>query len=181
MSHHKRYSSGRRTAQSHNQAWLDAQATIADIMGQAEEPRHYAEVQSAMLSDLGSGSFVGASRRGINMQGYISLQDFYESTWLEIIARCEKWCNEATAYMKQNHPWKNRTHRAENGLGAVVAGMEGEDISMYLFHSVWYGIRLEGQDPSFRYPSGNVYPIIEPTRTRLGPALLNSLQGILER
>lgn len=180
MSHHKRTKSSRRTYRSHQDAWIQASSTISDILGQAEEPEHYFQEEAAELTNLGLEEFVGASRRGINTQGYINLRDFYESIGLSLAAICEEWCNEAALYMKNTHPWQNQTGNAERGLGAVVAGMDSDILRMYLYHSVFYGKYLEGAN-GFRYPSGRIYPVIQPTLDALLPDLKNKLQEGLMR
>ena len=181
MSHHKRYRADKRTRARHAQLWQSITSSMSDILGHAQDPSGYFRDIAASLHNLGLGEFVGASRRGINMEGYIDLRDFFETTCNDIIATCNDWCSEAKTYMQAFHPWQNQTRAAEEGLGATVAGIEGQDITMYLYHTVWYGIRLEGQDPGFSYPSGRTYPIIQPTIDTYGPVLLERLKRILQR
>ena len=90
---------------------------------------------------------------------------------------------EVENYMKMNHPWKNRTHRAEEGLHADVVDIPNlKQIRMELKHSdivwPWYGYYLEyGTGNRSGKGSGNArpYPIIGPTQRVFGPRLLNEL------
>lgn len=178
MSHHKRYSAGRRTQKSHEQAWQQASSTIEQILSDTTDtPEHYFQKHAAKLTNLGLSEFVGASRRGINMQGYINLQDLYLDVGYELVDVADRWCNEVQNYMKRNHPWHNRTGDAERGLGAQVAGMDGDDIAMYLYHSVYYGVYLE----TYVYPRAGLLEIIQPTLDIYSDVLLERLQGVLSR
>lgn len=82
---------------------------------------------------------------------------------------------EVESYMKMNHPWKNRTGRAERGLHTDIVDIPSlKQIRMELKHSdvvwPWYGYYLE-------YGSSHAmpYPIIGPTQRVFGPRLLNEL------
>lgn len=81
--------------------------------------------------------------------------------------------DEIEAYMKQNHPWQNRTGRAERGLHTsvdeVVTGGEAL-VQIGLLHDegTWYWRHLE-------YGMGRRFAIIEPTQRVFGPKLLNEL------
>lgn len=78
---------------------------------------------------------------------------------------------EIETYMKQNHPWQNRTGRAEAGLHTKVFN-RGTTIQIEMHHGEivwpWYGIYLE-------YSMGRRFAIIEPTQQFYGPKLLNEL------
>jgi hypothetical protein len=78
---------------------------------------------------------------------------------------------EIETYMKQNHPWTNRTGRAEAGLHTKVFN-RGTTIQIEMHHGEivwpWYGIHLE-------YGMGRRFAIIEPTQQFFGPKLLNEL------
>lgn len=87
----------------------------------------------------------------------------------------EKRAQEVEMYMKANHPWTNRTGRAERGLNArVIDNPNLKQVSMELRHSdevwPWYGYYLENGTSRMR-----AYPILEPTRRVFGPRLLNEL------
>jgi hypothetical protein len=79
---------------------------------------------------------------------------------------------EIETYMKQNHPWQNRTGRAEAGLHTEVINRGRDIIQINMLHSdivwPWYGIYLE-------YSMGRRFAIIEPTQQFFGPKLLNEL------
>lgn len=81
--------------------------------------------------------------------------------------------DEIEVYMKQNHPWQNRTGRAERGLHTtvdeVVTGGEAL-VQIGLLHDegTWYWRHLE-------YGMGRRFAIIEPTQRVFGPKLLNEL------
>lgn len=85
----------------------------------------------------------------------------------------QRRADEIEAYMKQNHPWQNRTGRAERGLHTTVDEVRtgGEAIvQIGLLHDegTWYWRHLE-------YGMGRRFAIIEPTQRIFGPKLLNEL------
>ncbi len=177
-----RMRSSKRTQRSHAQVWNTASSTIAEILGRAEEPRQYCLEHVAEIDNF---EFISQSRRGINGFGKLNLQGFYEDTILSLAASAEKWCQEAEDYMKANHPWNNQTGDAERGLSATVAGMEDDNISMYLYHNIplelhnniEYGTILE----TYTYPKAGLLRIIQPTIQLYGPRLVAELQGVLSR
>ena len=85
----------------------------------------------------------------------------------------QRRADEIEVYMKQNHPWQNRTGRAERGLHTsvdeVVTGGESL-VQIGLLHDegTWYWRHLE-------YGMGRRFAIIEPTQRVFGPKLLNEL------
>lgn len=85
----------------------------------------------------------------------------------------QRRADEIEVYMKQNHPWQNRTGRAERGLHTsvdeVVTGGEAL-VQIGLLHDegTWYWRYLE-------YGMGRRFAIIEPTQRVFGPKLLNEL------
>lgn len=85
----------------------------------------------------------------------------------------QRRADEIEVYMKQNHPWQNRTGRAERGLHTsvdeVVTGGEAL-VQIGLLHDegTWYWRHLE-------YGMGRRFAIIEPTQRAFGPKLLNEL------
>lgn len=95
----------------------------------------------------------------------------------------ERRAVEVESYMKMNHPWRNRTTRAEKGLHADVVDFPNlKTVRMEMKHSdevwPWYGYYLEyGTGNRSGKGSGNArpYPILEPTRRVFGPRLLNEL------
>lgn len=91
----------------------------------------------------------------------------------------QRKANEAEVYMKANHPWHNRTGRAERGLHATVESVTvgGEAlVQIGLWHSdvvwPWYGKYLEG----YALGGDQVWTaIIKPTQQALGPKMLEGL------
>lgn len=77
---------------------------------------------------------------------------------------------EAEAYMKANHPWTNRTYRAEKGLNAKAESTAPGQVSIVLAHGedVWYAVYLE-------YGMGRRFAIIEPTQQTFGPRVINEI------
>ena len=191
MSHHKRHSASKRTMQSHANAWHQVSSTIEEILNDTTDtPEHYFQSHSAKLTNLGLAEFVGASRRGLNMQGYINLQDLYLDIGYELINTTELWCNEVQNYMKRTHQWENQTGDAERGLGAQVAGMNNDELDMYLYHSVHYGHFLEGylsdsdkppMPTNFKYTHKGVLAVIQPTLDVYASILGERLRGVLSR
>ena len=109
------------------------------------------------------------SDNGIVM-GLESMQNRASQNFVQYMQRR---ADEIEAYMKQNHPWQNRTGRAERGLHTsveeVTSGGEAM-IQIGLFHDegTWYWRHLE-------YGMGRRFAIIEPTQRIFGPKLLNEL------
>ena len=109
------------------------------------------------------------SDNGIVM-GLESIQNRASQNFVQYMQRR---ADEIEAYMKQNHPWQNRTGRAERGLHTTVDEVTtgGEAlVQIGLFHDegTWYWHHLE-------YGMGRRFAIIEPTQRIFGPKLLNEL------
>lgn len=90
-----------------------------------------------------------------------------------LVRYMNKKADEVEKYMKQNHPWQNRTGRAERGLHTTVSDViEGGNaiVQIGLMHDegTWYWRHLE-------YGMGRRFAIIEPTQRIFGPKLLNEL------
>ena len=85
----------------------------------------------------------------------------------------QRRADEIEVYMKQNHPWQNRTGRAERGLHTsvdeVITGGEAL-VQIGLLHDegTWYWRHLE-------YGMGRRFDIIGPTQRKFGPKMLNEL------
>lgn len=82
---------------------------------------------------------------------------------------------EIENYMKTHHPWKNRTHKAEDNLHADVSlNRNYNKVNIQLKHGdiiwPWYGYYLEYGNSRQR-----PYPILGPTQQVYGPRLLNDL------
>lgn len=78
------------------------------------------------------------------------------------------WADETVAYMKQAHPWTNRTTKAEEGLAWRwrTWGYADKGKRLELRHGVWYGKFLE-------LAHGGKWAIIIPTlASSQGSALL---------
>ncbi len=79
----------------------------------------------------------------------------------------------ATAYMKANAPWTDRTSVARNGLGAK-AFKQGSRLVLNLFGRANYQIWLEVKN-------NGRYAIITPTFEIWGPRVMRSMDGLIER
>ena len=82
---------------------------------------------------------------------------------------------EIENYMKTHHPWKNRTHKAEDNLHVDVSlNRNYNKVNIQLKHGdiiwPWYGYYLEYGNSRQR-----PYPILGPTQQVYGPRLLNDL------
>ena len=103
----------------------------------------------------------------------MGLEAIQERAPQNFVKYMQRRADEIEAYMKQNHPWQNRTGRAERGLHTSVdedtAGGEAL-VQIGLFHDegTWYWRHLE-------YGMGRRFAIIEPTQRTFGPKLLNEL------
>lgn len=103
----------------------------------------------------------------------IGLKAVQDRAHINFTSYMNKKAREIEAYMKANHPWQNRTSRAERGLHATVDSYKfGAEslIQMTLAHGddVWYSIYLEEY-------MGKRFAIIEPTVKRFGPQLLDDM------
>lgn len=162
-----------KTYQKHNKLWN----TVTSRLNQetnAEDPEHYFK-DRAMRFD--PDEFIGKHRGTYETRGGLNLQDFYLSVAEELMSEVSYWCDDAVEYMKANHPWNNRTHAAEEGLGAMIAGIEEDKIVIYLYHSVYYGVYLEERN----FPHAGRLEIIRPTLQQFAPQLTRNLQGLLDR
>ena len=103
----------------------------------------------------------------------MGLESMQNSASQNFVQYMQRRADEIEAYMKQNHPWQNRTGRAERGLHTsveeVTSGGEAM-VQIGLFHDegTWYWRHLE-------YGMGRRFAIIEPTQRIFGPKLLNEL------
>ena len=89
------------------------------------------------------------------------------------IVYMKRRADEIEKYMKINHPWTNRTGRAERGLYTTVEDYSNGNnstvsIGMYHRETTWYWRHLE-------YGMGRRFAIIEPTQRYFGPRLLDEL------
>ena len=89
------------------------------------------------------------------------------------VAYMRRRADEVEKYMKTNHPWTNRTGRAERGLHTTVedvvdGGNALVQIGLYHDEGTWYWRHLE-------YGMGRRFAIIEPTQRYFGPRLLNEM------
>lgn len=104
------------------------------------------------------------------VMGLESVQNRVSQNFVQYMQRR---ADEIEVYMKQNHPWQNRTGRAERGLHTsvdeVITGGEAL-VQIGLLHDegTWYWRHLE-------YGMGRRFAIIEPTQRVFGPKLLNEL------
>lgn len=74
---------------------------------------------------------------------------------------------------RNNAPWQDQTGNARNGLFAE-AYREKESMGIVLYHTMEYGIWLEVKN------SGQ-YAIILPTVREMGPVVMNSIRGVMNR
>lgn len=89
------------------------------------------------------------------------------------VVTAHRMAPEVESYMKVNAPWTDRTGNARNGL-AARAYEAGDEVGIVLYHQVSYGIWLE-----VRW-SGR-YAIINPTIDVMGPKVMQSFEGLLDR
>lgn len=161
------------TYRKHNTLWNSTTSRLNQETN-AEDPEHYFRRKSM---DFDPSKFLHEHRGNYSSRSGLNLQDFYLSVANELMRCASSWCDDAAEYMKSNHPWNNRTYRAEQGLGAMIAGVEDDRIIMYLYHSVYYGVYLEERN----FPIAGRLEIIRPTLQQFSPELMRSLQGIMNR
>lgn len=178
-----------KTYRKHNKLWNTATSRLNQETN-AEDPEHFF-VRKSM--DFDPSKFLHEHKGNYSSRNGLNLQDFYLSVAEELMSEVSYWCDDAVEYMKANHPWNNRTHAAEEGLGAMIAGVEDDRIIMYLYHSVYYGEYLErrglsregaaliNKTPLAAYPRAGYIGVIPDTLQRFAPVLMKNLQGIMNR
>lgn len=79
-------------------------------------------------------------------------------------------------YAKEHAPWRDRTGNARRGLNAKAEfdGRIIKTVQIVLSHGVWYGYRLETW-------FNQRYQILWPTIRDLGPEIVRSYNGYLNR
>ena len=87
--------------------------------------------------------------------------------------------------MKTNHPWENRTGQAEANLSAEYTEQGGgeyipKELIITISHGVEYGIFLEYNGLNNLAYLSRRRPILEPTKERMFPEILERMEGILD-
>lgn len=134
------------------------------------------------MATIDYNSYSGSSGLQIDitqvMSGFVQFANF---TRAKIENHLSDACRELENYMKQNHPWENRTGEAERGLSAnfYEDNLTGNDqipviMGISLEHGVYYGMYLE-------LAMETRFAILEPTARLKGPEVFNSMQGLLDR
>lgn len=82
--------------------------------------------------------------------------------------------DRTVAYAKETAPWRDRTGNARSGLRAEIEWIPKVSHSIYLFHTMSYGIWLE-----IRW--AGKYAVILPTLKVQGPATMVLLSGLFSR
>ena len=106
----------------------------------------------------------------------IDFEDFYLTMISEVLNICDNWCDDAELYMQTQHKWHNRTRKAEEGLGAMIAGVRNDKIVLYIYHSVPYGIVLE----THTFPKAGFLGILKDTLQVYTPELEEEMQGLID-
>lgn len=94
-----------------------------------------------------------------------------------VLAHAQMMCKQRIEpYAKEHAPWRDRTGNARRTLNAKAEfdGRIVKKVSISLSHGVWYGYRLETW-------FNKRYQIIWPTIRDLGPEILASYNGYLNR
>lgn len=94
-----------------------------------------------------------------------------------------RWAPEIEAWMKSNASWVDRTGNARQGLRSEVLPRTAAEvvglIELNMFHSVTYGVYLEGYLPDgtpMMRPSA--YKIIEPALDHFGPRVWADVRSL---
>lgn len=121
----------------------------------------------------------GSGKTTISMEFYrdngivMGLESMADRAPINFLKYMQRRADEIEVFMKSNHPWQNRTGRAERGLHTEVEGdVTGAEsiVQIGLMHDegTWYWRHLE-------YGMGRRFAIIEPTQRIFGPKLLSEL------
>lgn len=103
----------------------------------------------------------------------INLRETPEKVDRAIKATMDYTGTESTRVMKERAPWTDRTTAARNGLH-TVNNFAPPQYELILSHTVPYGIWLE-------IANSGRYQIIMPTVRSQGVALMNRLEGIMDK
>lgn len=103
----------------------------------------------------------------------LGLSAVHDRAHINLSSYMRRKAEEVESYMKSNHPWQNRTGRAERGLHTAIEenisdGRSRIHIGLYHDEGTWYWRHLE-------YGMGRRFSIIEPTQRIYGPKLLDEL------
>lgn len=106
---------------------------------------------------------------------FSDLADRYTKTiFLSGTRAAKRRAAEATAWMKANHPWTNRTGAAERGLHVDVMESPGVLVELVFSHddNLDYPVWLE-------IANGGRFAIIAPAIDHFGPIFMADLQRIV--
>jgi hypothetical protein len=98
------------------------------------------------------------------------LANFEFKTGDGVIDAAQKFAAELVDYARTHAPWEDDTGDARRGLSAEGVA-DNDEISMYLTHTVEYGIYLEVRN------SGR-FAIIIPTIEAMGPKIYNNMRDM---
>lgn len=115
------------------------------------------------------------------------LNDFDSITQRKLYAQLEEIAEDLEQYMKNNHPFQNRTGDAEKNLTATAYDKEygrsgnKQMMGVKLSHSAVH--RGFGYGKALEYGTSHAaaYPILEPTVRLKGPEEFLKLRGLLNR
>jgi len=102
-----------------------------------------------------------------------NLDAWAERVYAAVLALVKRHERDIEGWMKENAPWEDRTGNARQGLVAYTR-MGGEGISLYMAHTVDYGVYLELRQGKGRRP------ILVPARDEVAPKIVEDLQQLLE-
>lgn len=169
----------RSTHKRHASKWSSATKAVTQAWGE-QDPEHYFQSKAILF---GEWDFLDKSHGGMGLkkgksQG-IDLQGFYMKVAWDLIFEATRWCEEVQRYMYDNHPWKNRTHDAENTIDAKVIGVKDDRLEVVLYHGVPYGKFLE-YSHVVPFPIAGDVSVIPETLQLYSPRLIMSLQHIID-
>ena len=117
---------------------------------------------------------VDLSFKGKDVSSEMKLRVYSLGAQWALSSYTSRLAQEMETYAKNNHPWTNRTGRAERGLNAKIdSTTSGWRQTVVLSHGsdVWYGYHLEQS-------MGKRFAIIEPTMRVFEPRVKNELGSI---
>ena len=101
-----------------------------------------------------------------------NVQDYQARVIVAIKALAQYFAVKMQGEMRQNAPWEDRTGRARGGLFTLVDDTAATAVTIYLSHTMSYGLWLEIAD-------GGYYAIIMRTIRQNWPEIQRQLTALL--
>ena len=103
-----------------------------------------------------------------------NLSSMSERVGAAVMMKANTLAPKIASWMKQNHPWTNRTGFAQLMLDTSVEQMSGDVVRIWLYNNKpYYGPYLEER-------WGGRYSVLRPAIREWAPRLLDEMNGLFE-